>query len=59
MVSHGGVMSALRGWVANDYATVPTPTANAGGYILHWDGERYTGPFDLESPASAALGHLG
>ena len=59
VVSHGGVMSALRGYVSNDYASAPTPTANAGGYVLHWDGERYAGPFDLESPASAALGHLG
>ena len=59
VVSHGGVMSALRGWVADDYTTAPTPTANAGGYVLHWTGERYQGPFDLESPDSAALGHLG
>jgi len=59
VVSHGGVMSALRGWVTNDYASAPTPTANAGGYVLQWDGERYAGPFDLESPSSAALGHLG
>jgi broad specificity phosphatase PhoE len=59
VVSHGGVMSALRGWVTNDYSSPPTPTANAGGYVLRYTGERYEGPFDLESPASAALGHLG
>jgi broad specificity phosphatase PhoE len=59
VVSHGGVMSALRGWVSNDYASAPTPTANAGGYVLQWDGERYAGPFDLESAETAALGHLG
>jgi broad specificity phosphatase PhoE len=58
VVSHGGVMSALRGWVANDYSGAPTPTANAGGYVLQYTGERYEGPFDLESPETAALGHL-
>jgi broad specificity phosphatase PhoE len=59
VVSHGGVMSALRGWVSNDYSSAPTPTANAGGYVLHYTGERYDGPFDLESPETASLGHLG
>jgi broad specificity phosphatase PhoE len=59
VVSHGGVMSALRGWVSNDYSSPPTPTANASGYVLRYTGDRYQGPFDLESPETALLGHLG
>ena len=59
VVSHGGVMSALRGWVAKDYSSPPTPTANASGYVLHYTGDRYEGPFDLESPGTALFGHLG
>jgi broad specificity phosphatase PhoE len=59
VVSHGGVMSALRGWARDDYSAPPLPTPNAGGYLLRYTGERYEGPFELEAPESAALGHLG
>jgi broad specificity phosphatase PhoE len=59
VVSHGGVMSALRGWARDDYSQPPQPTPNAGGYLLQYTGERYEGPFELEAPESAALGHLG
>jgi probable phosphoglycerate mutase len=59
VVSHGGVMSALRGWVLDDYTQPPVPTVNAGGYVLQWDGVRYSGPFDLEAPMDAALEHPG
>jgi probable phosphoglycerate mutase len=52
VVSHGGVMSALRGWVLDDYSQPPVPTINAGGYVLQWNGERYEGPFDLEADAA-------
>jgi broad specificity phosphatase PhoE len=54
VVSHGGVMSALRGWVLDDYSQPPVPTINAGGYLLRFDGERYDGPFDLEAPSDAS-----
>jgi probable phosphoglycerate mutase len=59
VVSHGGVMSALRGWVSDDYSQPPVPTANAGGYLLHFTGERYRGPFDLDAAAEASGRALG
>jgi broad specificity phosphatase PhoE len=59
VVSHGGVMSALRGWARDDYSAPPLPTPNAGGYLLQYTGEGYEGPFELEAPESATLGHLG
>jgi probable phosphoglycerate mutase len=52
VVSHGGVMSALRGWALGDYTRPPQPTPNAGGYVLRFTGERYEGPFELEEVAS-------
>jgi probable phosphoglycerate mutase len=52
VVSHGGVMSALRGWVLDDYSEPPVATVNAGGYLLHFTGERYRGPFDLDLAAT-------
>jgi probable phosphoglycerate mutase len=58
VVSHGGVMSALRGWALDDYSRPPLPTPNASGYLLHFTGERYDGPYELEAPEGAALGHL-
>ena len=54
VVSHGGVMSALRAWVLDDYSQPPVPTINAGGYVLRFTGERYEGPFDLEASDAAA-----
>jgi probable phosphoglycerate mutase len=59
VVSHGGVMSALRAWVADDYSQPPVATVNAGGYLLRFTGERYQGPFDLESTETAAQQHSG
>lgn len=59
VVSHGGVMSALRGWVSGDFSRPPLPTPNAGGYLLRFTGERYEGPFELETPETAAREHLG
>jgi probable phosphoglycerate mutase len=59
VVSHGGVMSALRGWVLDDYSQPPVATTNCGGYVLRFTGERYQGPFDLESPEDATVAPAG
>src|SRR5262245_65589391 len=59
VVSHGGVMSALRAWVADDYSQPPMATINAGGYLLHFTGERYQGPFDLDATGDEASRTLG
>jgi len=48
VVSHGGVMSALRGWVRADYTRAPTPTRNAWGYVLQWRSGDYRGPIELD-----------
>jgi probable phosphoglycerate mutase len=55
VVSHGGVMSALRGWVLDDYSQPPVATVNAGGYLLRFTGERYEGPLDLEPPVEGSV----
>ncbi len=34
VVSHGGVMAALRLWAHGDFESAPVPTENAGGYRL-------------------------
>jgi probable phosphoglycerate mutase len=59
VVSHGGVMSALRGWVLDDYSQPPVATVNAGGYLLRFTGERYEGPFDLDATPGASEQTLG
>ncbi len=47
VVSHGGVMAALRGWVRGDFRTPPEPTPNAGGFVLERLPDGYRGPFPL------------
>ena len=52
VVSHGGVMAALRAHVDGGFDRPPRATANAWGYRLtaDFDGEgrcRYRGPFSL------------
>lgn len=47
VVSHGGVMAALRGWLAKDFGLPPVATANSGGFLLRFDGEAWEGPIDL------------
>jgi broad specificity phosphatase PhoE len=52
VVSHGGVMAALRAHVAGGFHIPPRPTANAWGYRLQASadpegGWRYDGPFAL------------
>jgi broad specificity phosphatase PhoE len=51
VVSHGGVMAALRAWARQDrgFAEPPVLTANAAGYILERRRRRYAGPFSLET----------
>lgn len=41
VVSHGGVMAALRGFVAGSFEDAPMPTGNAAGYVLHYRGGRW------------------
>ncbi len=48
VVSHGGVMAALRAHVAGGYDAPPQPTRNAYGYLLRFESGVYTGPLDLE-----------
>ena len=47
LVSHGGVMAALRGWARRDFRTPPEPTPNAGGFVLERLREGYRGPLPL------------
>lgn len=46
VVSHGGVMAAIRGYVAGTTGA-PRPTVNASGYRLEGRPPRYRGPFAL------------
>ena len=41
VVSHGGVMAALRGFAAGSFGDAPVPTGNAAGYVLHYREERW------------------
>jgi len=41
LVSHGGVMAALRGFVAGSFDEAPLPTRNAAGYVLHHRASRW------------------
>jgi broad specificity phosphatase PhoE len=36
VVSHGGVMAALRGFCAGSFEDAPTPTANTCGYVVEY-----------------------
>jgi broad specificity phosphatase PhoE len=48
VVSHGGVMAALRGWVAGAWREPPQSTENAGGYrLVGAPGRGYRGPLPL------------
>ncbi|HME73515.1 MAG TPA: histidine phosphatase family protein [Myxococcota bacterium] len=41
VVSHGGVMAALRGFAAGSFEDAPVPTGNAAGYLLHYREGRW------------------
>jgi broad specificity phosphatase PhoE len=47
VVSHGGVMAALRGHAAADLVAEPSVPGNATGYVLSHDGERYAAPREI------------
>ncbi|HVS66272.1 MAG TPA: histidine phosphatase family protein [Thermoanaerobaculia bacterium] len=47
VVSHGGVMAALRSWVAGNFDQPPESTENAGGYRLLRSMKGYRGPIPL------------
>ncbi len=47
VVSHGGVMAALRGFARGDFRTPPEPTPNAEGFVLERGPHGYRGPFPL------------
>ena len=50
VVSHGGVMAALRGHAAGDLVSEPEVPRNAAGWLLTHDGRRYAGPFPIDAP---------
>jgi len=41
VVSHGGVMAALRGFATGSFDDAPVPTGNAAGYVLHYREDRW------------------
>jgi broad specificity phosphatase PhoE len=41
VVSHGGVMAALRGFAVGSFEDTPVATGNAAGYVLHYREERW------------------
>jgi broad specificity phosphatase PhoE len=47
VVSHGGVMAALRGHAARDLVSEPAVARNAAGFLLSHDGAAYGPPEDL------------
>jgi broad specificity phosphatase PhoE len=50
VVSHGGVMAALRAWAVGNFDRPPESTVNAGGYRLVGSGRPYHGPLPLFEP---------
>jgi probable phosphoglycerate mutase len=54
VVSHGGVMAALRGYTCCGFKVPPVPTGNAAGFLLEHEAGAYAGPFDL--PAFPEVG---
>lgn len=49
VVSHGGVMAALRAHIAGHYDDAPQPTLNAGGFVIEATTDGYTGPRPLSA----------
>ena len=49
VVSHGGVMAALRAWAAGGFDQAPVVSANAAGYVIARRCGRYLGPFGLDA----------
>jgi broad specificity phosphatase PhoE len=47
VVSHGGVMAALRAWACGNFDRPPESTVNAGGYRLVGCRRPYRGPLPL------------
>ncbi len=48
VVSHGGVMAALRGWLRGSYAEAPKLSANADGFWIAFEGGTFGFPRPLE-----------
>jgi broad specificity phosphatase PhoE len=48
VVSHGGVMAALRTLVTGGFTEGPVVSANADGYVLRRLQDRWLGPFALD-----------
>ncbi|HVS15128.1 MAG TPA: histidine phosphatase family protein [Thermoanaerobaculia bacterium] len=56
VVSHGGVMAALRAHAAGNFDRPPESTVHAGGFLLHATASGgYRGPLPLFREAAAAL----
>jgi broad specificity phosphatase PhoE len=54
VVSHGGVMAALRGHAARDLASEPRVPANAAAWVLTHDGNGYHGPEEIGAATAPA-----
>lgn len=52
VVSHGGVMAALRAYAAGAFDSPPESTENAGGYVLVGQPGAYSGPLPIFEPAA-------
>ncbi len=49
VVSHGGVMAALRAWLDGGYARAPELSGNAGGYWLRYEAGVFGSPESLDA----------
>lgn len=49
VVSHGGVMAALRGWLQGSYTAVPELSGNGGGFWLDHDHDGFRQPRPIET----------
>lgn len=55
VVSHGGVMAALRAHAAGNFERPPESTENAGGYVLVGSPGAYRGPLSLFDRAAHSM----
>lgn len=56
VVSHGGVMAALRAHAVGHFRELPQSTHNAGGYVLSGRPGRYRGPLPFREERVEGLG---
>ena len=49
VVSHGGVMAALRGWLGGGYTAAPVLSGNAGGFWLDYERGAFGAAHPIET----------